>query len=620
MTAKIKTENGWLEGISTTALNEEFKVAFQQAKIRPRQEQALQAIADNHCRMLLEMPTGEGKSDTGMACLIGLSQLGFRPLYYITPTKGQVQQITNSFGDHIVTILGRNEYPCLYYDGKVSAEESPCYMLECPHRVNQETGETFEEKAEPCPYYQAKFKALQGSLNGKIVVCTSAFFLVNRILVPKWQEMVPACTVIDEAHNMAKTARRIFEYTVTDYHLFRCVDLVRPLDNYQAEVIEKFVKKFKQICYSRKANQQKELLHDIDLHNLIQIIDKLNPSSLEKKIRQAVKNGRINPVAQKGDLKTLENLVLRIPKLIRSLRFALAGEKRSALNYVIAFYYKVNDPDFADSNKKARFFLTVRSYYVVPVIRKALGPNGIIAYSATVGEPRIMANETGLDLPFQRFNSSFDISKTKVFLPTDTPDLALKKRRRNDLNRSLRTIIRAALEFKKKGIRSLVVVVSEMERTKFLQFAGEEGLEAISYGNGLKAKEAMEIFKNGEGDILIGTAAQYAEGLDLPNNIAQVIFFLRPGYTNPNDPEAQFEERRFPNNHVWALRKWRVMVEALQVRGRNIRTPQDMGVCFFISQGFKSFLFNSLPQWLQPAYCNKLTMNEAIEESIKILS
>ena len=118
---------------------------------------------------------------------------------------------------------------------------------------------------------------------------------------------------------------------------------------------------------------------------------------------------------------------------------------------------------------------------------------------------------------------------------------------------------------------------------------------------------------------MVGTSANYSEGVDLPQQTAPVIFFLRPGYPRPDSPESQFEDRRFTNGQAWALRNWRVMIEALQVRGRNIRSTEDLGVCFFISQGFRRFLYPSLPDWLKPAYKNDKTMDQAVKEAVKLL-
>jgi Rad3-related DNA helicase len=163
-----------------------------------------------------------------------------------------------------------------------------------------------------------------------------------------------------------------------------------------------------------------------------------------------------------------------------------------------------------------------------------------------------------------------------------------------------------------------VVTISNAEREKFLMLCMEEGVDAISYGNGVTAKEAAQEFKDGKGECLVGTAANYSEGVDLPKQLAPVIFFLRPGYPNPKDPGTIFEERRWGGQR-WVLWNYRIMNQALQVRGRNIRRQSDLGVTIFVSQQFKRILFASLPEWLEKAYRNGFTLDQALADAEKLL-
>lgn len=590
---------------------------------RVLQKQALQLIADSQKGVLLEIPTGEGKTGIGLAVLRAMADKGQGPFFYVTPTKTQVDQVMAVAGNGVQKVLGRTEYSCLYYEDRdvpgVSAEASPCHSLKCGHRLDPETGQPEVEGLVPCPYLQAKWQAMQESTNGGIIVCTTAFFLTNRLMVPAWRDVEPACVVVDEAHRLAKTARGVFEYTVTDYHLKRAAELLVQLDRKSAKKVKDFRAAFMRVARKRSA-QTPSLLKEEEIESLVGRLDDFDSDALLKKLRDAVEAGKIDPLAQKEELKLLENLSRNIPRLVRSLRYAMEGDGRRPLNYVVAFYYKKDDPEFQGTKKKARYFLTIKSYFVVPVIKKALGQQLTVAYSATIGDPSIIKFEAGINLPFQSFSSGFSVGHTRIFVPSDCQNLATKTRRRQDLNHTLRRIAETAKQFSKAGHRSLVVVVSEAERQQFLRYTEEAGLEVVSYsGNGMTARQAAAAFVAGQGQALVGTAAQYGEGVDLPRGIAPIIFFLRPGYQRPTDPEVQFEERRFSEGQCWALWNWRVMIEALQVRGRNIRTARDLGVCFFMSQQFRRFLYPALPEWLKPAYNAGLTMEQAVGETMKLL-
>jgi Rad3-related DNA helicase len=273
---------------------------------------------------------------------------------------------------------------------------------------------------------------------------------------------------------------------------------------------------------------------------------------------------------------------------------------------------------------KARYRLIVKSYFVAGLIKAALGSHPI-AMSATIGNVDIFSMETGLrGLRYVQLPSTFPVNQTRLFVPKDALDLSQKggeDQQRKRLNQTLRKIIAAAAQFAKAGKRSLVVVISEDERAKLLKFAAEtnKALRVVTYDDQRSARQVALAFAQGEGDVLLGTASQFAEGVDLPRQTAPVIFFLRPGYAPPNDPQSVFEERRFGEGRVWALRHWRVTIQAMQVRGRNVRTAEDLGVCFFMDSRFTRFLYGALPDWLRPAYASEFTMEAGIQETLRLL-
>jgi Rad3-related DNA helicase len=578
---------------------------FQYPAILVNQEKALAIITDEGGPVTLELPTGSGKTAIGYTFLKALLNLGRGPLFYITPNKTLVDQVKR-FHPDVRVVYGRNEYQCLYYTDKhVSAEDSPCSLLDCPHRVDQETGQTSSDGVEPCPYLFDKWQAKQGG----IVVCTTAFYLFTQIFSKEWP--TPAGLVIDEAHRIAKTVRNSLSYEITDYHLRRSIDFLQDIDQHAANALESFLKKMIRIIKYSPARRS-TLLEPHEIRDLLADLAKIDPKILQKRVRMALKRGRIS-IEQRDVLKRLETITYNLNRYFRSLEFSLPTGVHEPLNYTYGFY-----KEELTGKERVRYRLFIKAYYVSPLINHILSPL-TVAYSATIGKPDVFGFETGIEFPFHSLPSDFPAGNARIFLPEDTPNLARNARSNREPTRILRRIAKACLRLSEKGIRSMVVVISERERRKFLSLCNEEGVGAISYGDGVPARAAATRFKGGEGSVLVGTSANYGEGVDLPKRIAPVIFFLRPGYPNPNDPATVFEERRFRGMR-WRLWNWRVMIEALQVRGRNMRSASDIGVTIFTSQQFRRFLSATLPECLREAYVGDKSFDECIDETIKLLS
>jgi len=585
---------------------------------RKAQEDMMSFVEENG-PSIIEAPTGSGKTAVEEAVLKAAESRGINPCFLVAPNKTIVQHLCNEIPD-AKTALGRHDYPCLYpaYSQRTPlpmADEIPCLSLDCRSRVNQETGQTQEEGAPPCPYYLAKFQAKQGGT----VVSTMAFYLFNNLFKKK-EDVPEGALVIDEVHRIAEVFRNSLSYEITDYHLTRSIELLLKIGAEETQALKKFLKAMKKIA-KNKSERDGVLLDAPEIKKLIEILQEIDARELRKKVKQAVREGVVDPVEDMTTLKRLEVLTFDIPRYIHSFEYSLPGEERESegvskrggpLNYTCAYYTQE-----LGERKRVQHKLVIKCYYVAPLIRKILPPL-TVSFSATIGDPEIFGYETGIRFPKLSLESTFPVDHARVYLPKDTPNLAMNERNKRDLTQVLRKIAKACRRFADKGIRSLVATISNLERQKFLMLAAEERVNVISYGNGVTAKEAAQQFKDGHGEVLVGTAANYSEGIDLPRQTAPVIFFLRPGYPNPRDPGTVFEEKRFGGQR-WALWNWRVMQQALQVRGRNIRLHTDMGVTFFISQQFKRVLFGALPTWLKPAYRNQLTFEQAIADAEKLI-
>ena len=135
-------------------------------RMRSGQHISLEHLKTAEWPVVHQSPVGTGKTAVGYTFLKAKEKKGGKHLLYSVPNKTQVEQVQAMHPD-VKVALGRNEHPCLYpgYDDDPRADQIPCSMnTDCPHRVNLETGETYEPGATPCPYLQQKYEALQGGI------------------------------------------------------------------------------------------------------------------------------------------------------------------------------------------------------------------------------------------------------------------------------------------------------------------------------------------------------------------------------------------------------------------------------------------------------------------------
>ena len=580
-------------------------------QMQPNQQLAFELIAQDSS-LILEGPTGTGKTAIAYTYLATIADGAEGPVYYVVTNKTQVDQVARMHPD-VFRVYGRGEYDCHYYDDEFRADEIPCLTLkECPHRVDVLAGQTKEEGATPCSYYQAKFLARQP----QIVVCTAAFYLYNNLFR---RDYVPAVgVVIDEAHQIADVFRSALYYEISDWNLKRSIRMLQSIGAAaEAEQVQDFLNKMIFVL-KNKPQAKRELLKEDEIALLMDALGEIDDDALRSRISAAVQSGRIDPVKDRVALKQLEDLSYRLRRYINSLEYALpALGYRGALNYITYAYSNNGVEEDEAQQKRVNYKLIVQSYYVAPLVKKMLGEN-TLAMSATIGDPKIFGFESGIQLPFHSLPAAFPVENTLILMPTDTPNLSHKQKSRGEPAKTLRKLARMSRDFGNKGKRSLMIVISESERQKFLRVADEEGVDAISYNEDVSPREAVGRFKDGEGTVLVGTIANYGEGLDLPDEICPITFVLRPAYPNPTEPSAKFEERRF-GSQVWAIWQWRVMIEALQVRGRNVRSVSDRGATIFVSQQFRKFVYAALPTWLKPAYRGGLSLDECRQAVLDLL-
>ncbi|MDD5569447.1 MAG: DEAD/DEAH box helicase family protein, partial [Candidatus Pacebacteria bacterium] len=433
------------------------------------QGQIMEFVAEHPGTVIIESPTGSGKTAVEYAIIAASRKSEKGPAFLVTPNKTILEQIMQEGFPDLKVALGRNEHKCLYYKEDVGADEVPCSMLrDCPHRIDQSTGKTSEPGVSPCPYLLQKYEARQGSM----IACTMAFYLFSQLFSRAFDD--PACLVIDEAHRIADVVRSSLSYEISDWHLKQSIELLEKIGAGEAKILKKFLTALKRIAKAKKrAAYEETLLDDDEIRRLISILEGIDPDALIEKVERAVRKREIDPVNDRVVLKKLEMLVRDLRRYIHSFEYSLEAEGRKPLNYTCAFYKGEKG-----ENGKVQYKLVIKCYYVAPLIRKILA-RSTAAFSATIGKPDVFGYETGIRGAYLSLDSAFPVDHTRIYMPSNTPNLAMKARGKRDMTKTLRQIARACKRFAQKGHRSLVVTISNAEREKFLMLAKEEGVDAV---------------------------------------------------------------------------------------------------------------------------------------------
>lgn len=587
-----------------------FKSHFPYAihpKMHGNQNQAFKNNEEAGGPTMQELPTGSGKTAYGFTVLRALrAKYGDGTYFYVTPNKALVDQVKGLYPEFHV-VYGRNEYDCQYYEEpKYKADQIPCSLLgDCPFRVDQETGATYEAGVTPCAYLHAKYVAKQSTL----VVCTLSFYLFTTMFSNEWGEIKGV--VVDEAHLMPDIIREALSYEITDSHLRGIVDFLHESGIEQWKIFDQF---HKQMVHSvARHGNLNPLLDDYEIEGFIKTLQSIKRTALETEIKKVLARKRIDDKDKIEVIKKLEMIIRDLYRYTKSFEYSIASQGRSALNYTYAYLkHRKGDKENMEN------VLYVKCYFVPPIIKKIFPAEATYYMSATFGNIDAFRMATGITVPFYAHRSEFPVENARIYLPIDVEDLSQNKSRRNSKTKTLKRIIEACAKFAKHGHRSLVLVVSDEERNRFLQLSKDSGLSVLTYSDELKPKVCIQEFKKGVGDVLLGTMAQYGAGIDLPDEIAPIIFALRPAYAPPNDPKSLYEEKRFKNSR-WVLWNAKEMNRILQVRGRNIRSVNDRGVTFCMSAQYRKIVLRSLPKWLEDAYVYKKTFEEAIDDAIVLL-
>jgi Rad3-related DNA helicase len=617
---------------------------------RPIQVDAMRALAEG--KWLQQLPTGTGKTALEYtAAMDALSKLEpGETVMWIAPSRAVVAQIKEEhpdvrvvFGqhDHVCpwahegfeeeprNPVKRHELPMLAANPDVPRVDEVPHMFHknCPHYVDQKTGEVKDPSAVPCPYYQQTYEAKKG---GGIVVMTMSAYTYIMLFGNKQDGdiyqtaygRVPVL-IVDEAHQWPDVIRYTLSYTISNYHVSQAITLLERIQAPEAPILRRFLEAMNQIAHSQDRQADREYLLDGEqIEKLLEILDEINPDVIEgERRRAALAAGHLQMPADFRAIRDLECLTRDLRRYSHTMRFGIPERNdqeeviRRPLNYTCSFF------QIKEGRERVEYLLRLHCHYVAGLITKRLAPPTTLCFSATIGQPDHFRYETGLRYQMHSAPSPFPATHRRILVPCDVEDLSRKSDPQGKKKkRTLRSIANGCARLAEQGIRSLVLLVSNKERQQCIELCGQAGLEVVTYNGHMPAKEAARLFKEGQGQVLVGCMAHYGTGLDLPDGLAGALWLLRPGYPDPESAVAQFEEQRY-GSAAWPRTRARVILQILQALGRNIRSKECKGVCFLMSEGFRPLVFHNLPPELQAqgVYIRDKDLDECLDEAEDLL-
>jgi Rad3-related DNA helicase len=309
----------WEELKSQFPTDGEFKDGM-----RPKQEVGLRFVGEKGSA-ILELPTGEGK--TAMEVTIArTAKKHFKSCFLVTPTKTVLEQIRQRFPNDFTIALGRGDFPCFFYEPdkenlsalsktKFKADQIPCSMLHtCPHRVDQEVGDTKEPGVCPCPYLKQKFEA---KTSRKPVLATLAFYLYSRLFSKGFPE--PDVLIIDEVHRLPETVRGALSYDITDWHVERAVAILDHVEEHEASAaLDHFRKRMVSIV-KRKSSKRGTLLEASEITELLGILDSIDSRAIERSVAKAMKDDSLDTEDDVYVFKKVESVVKNLRRYVMYL-------------------------------------------------------------------------------------------------------------------------------------------------------------------------------------------------------------------------------------------------------------------------------------------------------------
>ncbi len=554
-------------------------------------EFAVKAFNDGKKIVILECPTGSGKSTIGMT----IGSMVYDS-YYLTITKILQDQLVGDFDD-IIDLKGRNAYPCNYYDrfGKVLVSKSlmtkkelndktskkpDCASGFCRTSLHKSVDPTAKDhrcnrcflgqppiqksykaltKIPPgeltvlpenmfycaCPYYERVYQAIDSR---KVVMNFSSFIFqtsfTQRFTVPR------DLLIIDEGHNIEPQLLEFVSLTIND-NILQNHNITMPRYNTAAE----YAKWFEEI-------------------NLINLIDEL------------IELAETNEKPKEAD---------ELEKLKSKYEIFKKHVSKNGAEWVV---------EFTSKSERGRNYrsLVLKPVYAVDFAHDLLFQYGkrVLIMSATILDVDVICRSLGLDrkdVAAYRMKNRFPVENRPIFIKPAARMTGGKDKMAEWMPKLVKSVDEIVEKYKdKRGIihthnfAIMEALLASSKKSVARRFITQKEFS--------DKKHLLEVHASRPDSIIVAPAMH--EGIDLIDDLSRFQIICKVPYANCYDNQQLARRVEVdPKYYTWIT-----ALKLVQSYGRSVRSETDFADTFIIDETIYKFLRDAskmLPSWFTEA-------------------
>lgn len=602
-----------LKGMDVPRIRKTFKIG----------REVIQAYRDGHDNVVVEAPTGFGKTFLGFFIGIITKEIDHflwqpedielkthKSVYVLTPNKflqEQYESDIKKFDFEMIMMKGQANYIC--DDKKVPFPERPC---DSESLSNLAAGKTKFACADICTFIQTRKKCIESDVS---VLNYHYWLTVMNKIYSNLGGNAPfsprKLTVFDEAHTLGKIVQDIFTVDHNINYFIKNVMAQIPnlrfmfpndeylksitawtftdLMNAQVALINEYTthKDFHMSTFDTVYDKYAELIDEFEkvivsfTYYFRNVVDKVKNRRPDTKASDVLKHAnkderyflewygeQMNKLNELNELKNIYHLLGR-PSMVMNI---VENNKK---------YYKTIEEFGEVSNYSLSFQCANESGLVENSVNPYLG-HGLFM-SATFGNIDDWCSQTGITNYYKiKIPQIFTYEKSPIYRVT--PMLSMNYR---DKHENLPLAIERILKLvdHHKGQRGLIHT-GNFEVMNLIK--NRYNPRILTYSNSAEKEDIIKLLQSKPDAVVCGPSL--IEGVDLKDDLCRFMIFAKVPYLSLADELVKRKMRYYENWYSWIT-----MTSIQQGLGRSIRNDQDYCTTYFIDSGFETFFNRNKP-------------------------